>query len=190
MGAGTCCLPGPDWEANFWECQRVSLYTNQAFPAQMNMLRKPNTWRSSTIIKEIRRKDTRIQAQRQKQGGLLPSFMAVRLLKVSRSKLFTIYSVTKFKRAEIQLFVKTVLKIPVCPVCVPLLTTEMLRVRRLANSVTSQVTLLPPHRASVDEMPSLPVASFTFCRPLAQAEEHTSQRKTRPAVTRKSWKPV
>lgn len=69
-----------------------------------------------------------------------------------------------------------------------LLTTEMLRVLRLANSVTSQVTLVPPHRASVDEMPSVPVASFTFCRPLAQAEEHTSQRKTRLAVTRKSWK--
>lgn len=69
-----------------------------------------------------------------------------------------------------------------------ILTTEMLRVLRLANSVTSQVTLLPPHRASVDEMPSVPVASFTFCRPFAQAEEHTSQRKTRLAVTRKSWR--
>lgn len=66
----------------------------------------------------------------------------------------------------------------------------MLRVRRLANSVTSQVTLLPVHMASVEEMPSVPVASFTFCKPLAQAEEHTSHRKTRLAVIRKSWKPV
>lgn len=73
---------------------------------------------------------------------------------------------------------------------VPLLTTEMLRVRRLANSVTSQVMLPPLHMASVEEMPSVSVASFTFCRPLAQAEEHTSQRKTRLAVIRKSWKPV
>lgn len=48
MAAGTCCLPGPGWEENFRECQRVSLYTNQAFPAQTNMLRKPNTWRGNT----------------------------------------------------------------------------------------------------------------------------------------------
>lgn len=60
----------------------------------------------------------------------------------------------------------------------------------MANSVTSQVMLPPLHMASVEEMPSVSVASFTFCRPLAQAEEHTSQRKTRLAVIRKSWKSV
>lgn len=193
MGAGTGCLPGPGWEENFWECQRVSLYTNQAFPAQMNMLRKPNTWRSNTIIKEIRKDQNsglETETKTLSEHCCSQSHDCVRLLKGYSSKLFTIYSITKFKTAEIQLLVKTVLKIPVCPVRVPLLTTEMLRVRRLANSVTSQVTLPPPHRASVDEMPSVPVASFTFCRPLAQAEEHTSQRKTRLAVIRKSWKPV
>lgn len=58
----------------------------------------------------------------------------------------------------------------------------------LANSVTSQVMLLPLHSASVALMPSVSVASFTFCRPFAQADEHTSHRKTRIAVTTKSWK--
>lgn len=67
------------------------------------------------------------------------------------------------------------------------LTTEMLRVRMLANSVTSQVMLLPLQSASVLPMPSVSVASFTFCRPFAQADEHTSHRKTRIAVTTKSW---
>lgn len=71
-----------------------------------------------------------------------------------------------------------------------LLTTEMLRVRRLANSVTLQVMLLPLHSASVELMPSVSVASFTFCRPFAQAEEHTSHRKTRIAVIKKSCKPA
>lgn len=71
-----------------------------------------------------------------------------------------------------------------------LLTTEMLRVRRLAYSVTSQVMLLPLHSASVELMPSVSVASFTFCRPFAQAEEHTSHRKTRIAVIKKSCKPA
>lgn len=60
----------------------------------------------------------------------------------------------------------------------------------LANSVTSQVTLLPLHSASVELMPSVSVASFTFCRPFAQADEHTSHRKTRIAVTAKSWEQV
>lgn len=69
-----------------------------------------------------------------------------------------------------------------------LLTTEMLSVRMLANSVTSQVTLLPLQIASVALMPSVSVASFTFCRPFAQADEHTSHRKTRAAVITKSWK--
>lgn len=73
-----------------------------------------------------------------------------------------------------------------CSVC--LLTTQMLRVCKLANSVTSQVMLLPLQSASVALMPSVSVAYFTFCRPLAQADEHTSHRKTRTAVTTKSWK--
>lgn len=33
----------------------------------------------------------------------------------------------------------------------------------------------------------MPVASFTFCSPLAQAEEQTNHRKTRTAVSAKSW---
>lgn len=66
----------------------------------------------------------------------------------------------------------------------------MLRVRMLANSETSQVMLLPLQSASVALMPSVSVASFTFCSPLAQAEEHTNHRKTRIAVTRKSWNKV
>lgn len=69
-----------------------------------------------------------------------------------------------------------------------LLTTEMLSVRRLANSVTSQVMLLPLQNPSVALRPSVSVASFTFCRPFAQADEHTSHRNTRAAVIRKSWK--
>lgn len=69
-----------------------------------------------------------------------------------------------------------------------LLTTEMLRVRMLVNSVTSHVMLLPLQSASVALMPSVSVASFTFCRPFAQADEHTSHRKTRIAVITKSWK--
>lgn len=68
------------------------------------------------------------------------------------------------------------------------LTTEILRVRMLANSVTSQVMLLPLQSASVPLMPSVSVALFTFCRPLAQADEHTSHRKTRIAVITKSWR--
>lgn len=63
----------------------------------------------------------------------------------------------------------------------------MLRVRMLANSVTSQVTLLALQSANVALMPSVPVASFTFCSPFAQADEHTSHRKTRIAVITKSW---
>lgn len=63
----------------------------------------------------------------------------------------------------------------------------MLRVRKLANSVTSQVTLPPLQSASVALTPSVSVASFTFCRPFAQADEHTSHRKTRIAVITKSW---
>lgn len=64
----------------------------------------------------------------------------------------------------------------------------MLRVRTLAYSVTSQVTLLPFKNASVALIPSVSVASFTFCRPFAQADEHTNHRKTRIAVITKSWK--
>ena len=63
----------------------------------------------------------------------------------------------------------------------------MLRVRKLAKSVTSQVMLPPLQSASVAPMPSVSVASFTFCRPFAHAEEHTSHRKTRIAVKTKSW---
>lgn len=48
--------------------------------------------------------------------------------------------------------------------------------------------LLALHSANVELMPSVPVASFTFCRPFAQAEEHTSHRKTKIAVITKSWK--
>lgn len=68
------------------------------------------------------------------------------------------------------------------------LTTEMLRVLMLANSVTSQVTLPPLQRANVLLMPAVSVASFTFCRPFAQADEHTSHRKTRIAVITTSWR--
>lgn len=58
----------------------------------------------------------------------------------------------------------------------------------LANSVTAQVMLLPLQSASVPLMPSVSVAYFTFCRPFAQAEEHTSHRKTSSAVITKSWR--
>lgn len=67
IGVGTCCLPGPGWEENFWECQRVSLYTNQALPAHTNMLRQPNTYKNADrknnrlIILEIEHSTSREQ---------------------------------------------------------------------------------------------------------------------------------
>lgn len=57
----------------------------------------------------------------------------------------------------------------------------------MAKSVTSQATSLSLQSASVEVMPAVPVASFTFCSPLAHAEEHTSHRKAIAAVRPKSW---
>lgn len=118
MGAGTGCLPGPGWEENFWECQRVSLYTNQAFPAQMNMLRKPNTWRSNTIIKEIRKDQNsglETETKTLSEHCCSQSHDCVRLLKGYSSKLFTIYSITKFKNSRNSAISKNCLKNPSLP---------------------------------------------------------------------------
>ena len=68
------------------------------------------------------------------------------------------------------------------------LTAETFRERRLANSVTRQVTSPCAQTPSVAAMPASPVACFTVCSPLAHADELTSQRKASAAVSRKSWR--